>query len=174
MRLGSLPHIKTAMALCLATAATSAHAADAPSPYAPLRYLVGHCWKGTLPNGKDVDTHCFRWLYSEKFVRDEHTAHGAGHPDYLGESTYYFDSTTKTLRYLYLQIDGGTSGGDVEASDITLTFPAATYQEGGKTQTYRSRWTRSGDDAYDVVTEFQKGDKWAPGWTVHMIRVAAP
>jgi len=170
MNLFSLPHTKAAAAL-LVFAFASAQAADAPSPYAPLKYLVGHCWKGTLPNGKDVDTHCFRWIYPDKFVRDQHTAHGEGHPDYLGESTYYFDSTTKKLRYLYVEIDGGTSAGDVEADATTLIFPAATYQENGKTQTYRSRWTRNGDEAYDVVTEFQKGDKWTPGWTVHMTRV---
>jgi len=39
---------------------------------------------------------------------------------------------------------------------------------------YRSRWQRSGEVAYDVVTEFKSKDGWMPGFKVHMERVAAP
>ena len=50
-------------------------------------------------------------------------------------------------------------------------FPAATLTERGHTQTYRSRWQRSGDDAYEVVTEFQESDRWMPAFSLHMQRV---
>ena len=160
--------------LPIVIAASSASAADAPSPYAPLAFLAGHCWQGALPGDKkDVDTHCFSWIYGDRFVRDVHVVHGEGHKDYSGESIYYWDSAAKKLQYLYFENAGGTSKGDVEAGDKELVFPAATFQEGGKTQTYRSRWTHSGSDAYDVVTEFKKGDGWTPGWTVHMQRLPA-
>jgi len=58
-----------------------------------------------------------------------------------------------------------TGGQDV------LVFPAATLTEHGQTQTYRSRWEHNGDDAYDVVMEFQQGDRWMPAFRPHMTRV---
>jgi len=36
---------------------------------------------------------------------------------------------------------------------------------------FRSRWSHSGADAYDVVTEFKKDDAWTTAWTVHMRKV---
>jgi len=164
-----------AIAAAIAAFSTQCAAADAPSPYAPLAFLAGYCWQGELPGGKkDIDTHCFSWIYGDKFVRDVHTVRGEGHKDYVGESIYYWDSVAKKLQYLYVENAGGSSKGDVEASDTALVFPPSTYQEGGQTQTYRSRWTHSRADAYDVVTEFRKADAWAPGWTVHMVRLEAP
>jgi hypothetical protein len=143
--------------------------AEPASPYAPLDFLAGHCWQGELPGGKkDVDTHCFSWIYGDKFVRDVHTVRGEGHKDYVGESIYYWDSIAKKLQYLYFENAGGSSHGDVEADASSLVFPPTTYQESGKSQTYRSRWTHSDDAAYDVVTEFRKGEGWTPGWSVHM------
>jgi len=62
----------------------------------------------------------------------------------------------------------------VEARETALVFPPTDYQDNGKTQTYRSRWTHGGADAYDVVTEFKKGDAWTTGWTMHMRRLEAP
>ena len=50
-------------------------------------------------------------------------------------------------------------------------FAPVSYVENGESQTYRSRWQRSGDDAYDVVTEFQVQERWVPGFTLHMQRV---
>lgn len=147
--------------------------ADTPSPYAPLAFLAGNCWKGALSGGKDIDTHCFSWVYGDKFVRDVHTVHGDGHKDYVGESIYYWDSAAKQLRFLYIENAGGASTGVVDAADMAIVFPEANYQENGSTQTYRSRWTRAGADAYDVVTEFKKGGDWTTGWTVHMEKVAA-
>lgn len=145
------------------------------SPYAPMAYLTGHCWAGTLKGSSDVDTHCFSWVYDGKFVRDRHTVHGQGHPDHMGESLYYWDETARRLQYLYIESDGGYSKGEVQVSGEALVFPETRFQQGGQLQAYRSRWSRSGEDAYDVVTEFRKKEGWVPGWTVHMQkRVDAP
>ena len=150
----------------------TATAAESASPYAPLAFLAGHCWQGELPSGKkDVDTHCFNWIYGDKFVRDVHTVRGEGHKDYVGESIYFWDGAAKKLQYLYVENAGGSSHGDVDATDTALIFPPTDYQEGGKTQTYRSRWTHTDDNAYDVVTEFKKGDAWTTAWAVHMRKV---
>jgi hypothetical protein len=156
----------------LMTVLTMTSVSAAESPYAPLDFLAGHCWKGELPAGRGTDTHCFAHIYADQFLRDVHTVRAASHPDYRGESIYYWDSITKQLKYLYVESDGGSSGGVVSNSDGALVFPATDYQQDGKTQTYRSRWKKNGADAYDVVTEFKQGDAWAPGWSVHMVKVA--
>ena len=148
-------------------------AAEVPtSPYAPLAYLAGSCWQGALPGGKDVDTHCFSWVYGGKFLRDQHTVHGAGHEDYLGESLYFWDTLAQKLRYLYIENAGGSSVGTVETSGDTLVFPDSSHQEGGHTQVYRSRWQRSDTDAYDVITELKHEDVWVPWLSAHMRKVA--
>ena len=146
----------------------------AATAFAPLAFLVGHCWKGTFPDGKVTDEHCFSWIYGGKFVRDEHVVHkGAGQPDGFGESIYMWDSPTGQLQYLYIESAGGFSRGSVSSEDNALVFPAATYTENGQVQTYRSRWRRVGGDAYDVVTEFRDGDRWVPGFTIHMQKVSS-
>jgi hypothetical protein len=149
-------------------------AADAPSPYAPLSWLAGHCWQGKLRGGKDVDTHCFTWVYDGKFVRDLHVVKGEGHADYVGETLYYWDGGDKALKYLYIENQGGSSAGAVETASDMLLFPPTNFQQDGKTQTYRSRWARAGTDAYDVVTEFKQEHGWGGGWTVHMEKSATP
>jgi hypothetical protein len=162
-----------ALLLTTLMGAGAALAAPPASPYQPLGFLVGHCWKGTFADGKVTDEHCFSWIYGGKFVRDEHTVHRDGGPDGFGESIYVGDAASGTLEYLYIESGGGYSRGAVCADGATLVFPAASYREDGKEQVYRSRWQRQGDDAYDVVTEFQAKQGWVPGFTVHMRRVGA-
>jgi hypothetical protein len=161
-----------AAAVLLAGIAMPAPAEAPPAPYQPLAFLVGHCWKGTFPDGKATDEHCFSWIYGGKFVRDEHVVHrGEGHPDGLGESIYVWDAASKQLQYLYIESAGGFSRGTVSGEGDALVFPPASYLEKGETQTYRSRWQPAGQDAYDVVTEFQVKDRWVPGFKVHMEKV---
>jgi hypothetical protein len=150
----------------------AAASADVPPPaYASLAYLAGSCWEGVLPGGKDVDTHCFSWVYGGKFLRDNHTVHGAGHEDSLGETIYFWDSVAQKLQYLYIESAGGATVGTVKAAGDTVFFPDTLYQEDGHTQVYRSRWQKSGDDAYDVITEFKNKDGWLPGFSAHMKRI---
>jgi hypothetical protein len=163
----------TAAAAILVAGIAMPAPAEAPAaPYQPLAFLVGHCWKGTFPDGKATDQHCFSWIYGGKFVRDEHVVHrGAGHPDGLGESIYVWDAASQQLQYLYIESAGGFSRGTVSGEGDALVFPPASYLEKGETQTYRSRWQPAGGDAYDVVTEFQVKDRWVPGFKVHMEKV---
>ena len=155
-----------ALALLLMTALTAGASA---SPYQPLAFLIGHCWKGTFPGGTTTDEHCFSWIYGGKFVRDEHVVHsGNGKPDAFGESIYVWDAPSQQLQYLYIESAGGYSRGSVSADGEALVFPPTNYLENGEQQTYRARWQRSGSDAYDVVTEFQVKERWVPGFTLHM------
>jgi hypothetical protein len=164
--------------LLIASAATLggvAAAADAPlAAYQPLAYLVGQCWRGTFPGSTVSDEHCFSWVYGGKFVRDRHVVHhGDGKPDDLGESIYVWDAAAQQLEYLYIESAGGFSRGTVANEGDALVFPPTRYVEQGVAQTYRSRWQRAGEDAYDVVTEFLVKGSWTPGFTVHMQQVKA-
>jgi hypothetical protein len=141
--------------------------------YQPLAFLAGHCWKGAFPGGR-TDEHCFTWIYDGKFLRDRHTVRAEGKPDALGESIYFWDSTAKQLEYLYIESDGGFSRGPVSIDNEALVFPDTSFVEKGKTMVYRSRWQRSGANAYDVVTEFKTKDSWVPGFKVHMEQAGVP
>lgn len=148
---------------------TGAARAAAPAPgYGALAFLVGHCWRGVFPEGKATDEHCFSWIYGGKFVRDEHVVRRSGEADAFGESIYLWNAASGQLEYLYIESAGGFSRGTVSGENDALVFPPTTYTEKGQTQIYRSRWQRSGDSAYDVMTEFQVDGRWVPGFGVHM------
>jgi hypothetical protein len=141
-------------------------------PYQPLAFLVGHCWKGAFAGDSGTtDEHCFSRVYGGKFVRDEHVVHREGRPDAFGESIYTWDPGAGRLEYLYIESAGGFLRGTVVAEEGALVFPAAAFVERDGSMNVRSRWQRAGDDAYDVVTEFQVQDRWVPGFTLHMLRV---
>jgi hypothetical protein len=147
-----------------------AAAAEPDAAFAPLAFLAGHCWKGTFPDGKQTDEHCFSWLYEGRFLRDTHTVRATGRPDYVGESTYFFDTSAKRLEYLYIENKGGFSRGLVSTDGEALVFPATAFVSAGKTQHYRARWQRSGDGAYDVITELQPEAEgaWKPWFKTRM------
>jgi hypothetical protein len=151
--------------------AAGAHA-DVSSPYLPMAFLAGHCWKGALPaqgKSKQTDEHCFAWIYDGRFLRDRHVVRDeAGHTTYQGETTYYWDASEKTIGYIYIEDQGGHSLGSVQPETDALDFPATDLVDNGHTQTYRTRWQRAGEDAYDVVTEFKTKDGWTKAWAVHM------
>ena len=154
--------------LALADAAPAAAPAAAGNPLQPLAFLAGHCWKGSFPGQPLTDEHCFEWLYDGHFLRDRHVVHGEGRPDYQGETTYYWDASARRIQYLYIESQGGSGTGAVEASADGLVFPPTAYSDNGKQQVYRSRWLRSGDDAYEAVNELKTGDGWSLAWKVKM------
>ena len=159
-------------AILAGTLSGSAARATAPiDPYEPLGFLIGHCWKGTFPGSSQTDEHCFSRIYGGKFVRDEHVVHRDGRLDDFGESIYVWDSAAGQLEYLYIESAGGFIRGTVTVEDGALVFPAAGFVEKGGSMNVRSRWTRVGDDAYDVLTEFQQKDGWVRGFSLRMQRV---
>jgi hypothetical protein len=149
-------------------------ASPPPTPYEPLTFLIGHCWKGTFAGDQRTDQHCFSWIYGGKFVRDEHVVRGAdGRALQSGESIYLWDASSGQLQYLYVESSGGFVRGAVSAQSDALVFPPASYidPQGGKAQTVRSRWQRTAEDVYEVLTEFQAGDGWVLGFKARMQRV---
>jgi hypothetical protein len=43
-----------------------------------------------------------------------------------------------------------------------LEFPAAVLVSGGKSLGFRAKWTRAGDDAYEVLREYETDKGWVP------------
>jgi len=163
-----------ALMALVASAATvcGADTAAPADPYQPLAFLIGHCWKGTFAgDARMTDEHCFSRIYGGKFVRDEHVVHREGRPDAFGESIYTWDPASGRLEYLYIESAGGFLRGTVTAEEGALVFPTAGFVERDGSTNVRSRWQRMGEDAYDVVTEFQVQDRWVPGFSLHMQRV---
>ena len=54
--------------------------AEPSAHFAPQAFLAGSCWRGTFPDGKRTDEHCYEWVYAGQFLRDRHT-----HPDATAE-----------------------------------------------------------------------------------------
>ena len=143
--------------------------AQPPGHFQPQAFLAGSCWKGAFPDGKQIDEHCFEWIYGGKFLRDRHTVTGGPAP-YGGETIYYFDAPSKSVQYLYINMLGGNSRGTVTVNDGMLVFPEEKYSDGKQEQTYRSSWRRDGDDAYLVLTEVKTQDGWKTAWRTRMQR----
>ena len=57
--------------------------------FKPIEFVVGSCWTGTFPDGRQTDEHCFDWLFGHRFVRDRHIVRGG--PYYEGETIYSWD-----------------------------------------------------------------------------------
>ena len=152
--------MRTVVAPVLILLAAASHAAPM-GDLKPMAFLAGHCWKGTFPGGQQTDEHCFAWMYGGRALRDTHTVRTPGKPDYVGETTYYTDPAAKAVRYLYIENLGGVSQGSVESADDGLVFPATQYAAEGESMTYRVRWTRQGDDAYEAWSEAQSPTGWA-------------
>jgi hypothetical protein len=159
-------------ALALPCLAATAAAAEPPELLKPLAFLAGHCWKGTFPDGKATDEHCFAWMYGGRVLRDTHTVRKPGQPDGLGESTYYVDSAGNHVEFLYIENSGGYSRGTVESLPEALLFPDTRYISDGEALVYRARWTRQDDKAYEAWSEAQTEKGWATMFKLVMKRTS--
>ncbi len=149
----------TLAVLALASLAAATNAAEPPELLKPMAFLAGHCWKGNLADGK-TDEHCFAWMLGGHALRDTHTVRTAGQPDFTGETIYDVDSAARRVEFLYVESTGGISHGRVESSPEALLFVDARYVSDGETMTYRARWTREGDTAYEAWSEAQTPKGW--------------
>ena len=136
-------------------------AAEPAEGLEPMAFLADHCWKGTFPDGQATDEHCFAWLYGGKALRDTHVVRAPGRPDYVGESTYYWDSAAKRVEYVYIENFGGISRGTMQGGADALVFAPTQYVAEGQSMTYRARWTRQGEDAYEAWSEAEDKGNWS-------------
>lgn len=123
---------------------------------APLDFLVGHCWRGTLPQGGD-DTHCFR--AGGGAVTDHHDVIAGGKSVYSGDTVYAYQGGA--IRFTYTSMDGGIEKGVVGATPGGLDFGIAEFTFAGDFKPEdiaagRNRihiattWARIGGNAYDA------------------------
>jgi hypothetical protein len=159
-----MPGTRRFLAAMLALAASATWTAGARAEPAdalkPMAFLAGHCWKGTFPDGRGTDEHCFEWRLGGRALRDTHTVRAPGKPDYVGETTYYVDPATHRAAFLYVENLGGISRGAMQGTPTGLAFTDATYADDSGAMTYRATWTRKGDDAYEAWSEAQGKDGW--------------
>lgn len=117
----------------------------------PLRFLLGHCWRGEFESGA-VDTHCFESVYGGQHVRDRHEVKGSGAP-YRGETLYSWDGSAKRVGYTYWNSSGGVSRGTMAAKDGALDFGDQTYTgPDGRKMTISTTWRKVGADSYETVS----------------------
>jgi hypothetical protein len=100
------------------------------------------------------------WMYDGKALRDTHTVRAPGRPDYVGETTYYWNPATKRVEFLYVENLGGVSRGTMETAPDALVFPEAQYAAEGESMTYRARWTKLNDTSYEAWSEAQVNGGW--------------
>jgi hypothetical protein len=151
-------HLLGAAVLVTALVAGNASAQPARTPdFTPLAFLVGSCWKGNFPGGKETDEHCFEWIYDKKFIRDRHAVRG-GTP-YDGETIYTWDAARQKLTYLYIGSTGDVVTGVVEPQGDSIVFPSRIATPKGDVE-IEAVWTRLGADAYRV----RQRQKAAAGW----------
>ncbi|HEY4304246.1 MAG TPA: hypothetical protein VGM82_07265 [Gemmatimonadaceae bacterium] len=150
-------------------AQTSSSASSLPSKFAPLEYLVGHCWRGTFAGSSTTDEHCFEWVFDQKFVRDRHVVRG-GDP-YGGETIYFWDVTANRIGFSYWNTVGQMMKGYVASvQGDTLGFVTSVASAKATTE-IRSTWTRDGSTSYRVRSLERSGDAWKESFALDMKRV---
>jgi hypothetical protein len=141
----------------------SSHSAD----FGSLASLVGSCWTGTFPDGKQTDEHCFEWMLDRHFVRDRHVVRG-GKP-YAGETIYMWDPAAKRLSFWYWSSDGQLMTGRGEPTADGITFLMRLPAPGGEME-LKTIWTLAGPDGYHIWNGQRAGDGWKDLWTMDMKR----
>lgn len=152
-------------------ASWSAALAEArPSRLSRAAFFAGACWRGTFPDGRQTDTHCFSPVYSY-FLQDRHVVEGGPTP-YSGETLYRYDVMGGSISFVYTASDGSRSTGRAVPTENGMIFPEETHRSSdGSEMTIRSAWTRDGQDAYRVVSEAREGDRWRELWRMRMVRI---
>ena len=146
---------------CLALVAASVvagHAqAQSAAHFAPLEFLVGHCWTGTMRNAGLTDTHCFEWMYDKRYVRDRHVVSSS--PPYEGETIYAWDPESRQVVFRYLSNQGLFLNGHMEQRGDSLVLPSSYMDGKGQKVEVRSVWTRTEDGYHAQGFTLVKG-KW--------------
>lgn len=129
-------------------------AATPVQDFVPIDFLIGHCWRGTLPNG-DVDTHCF--ALTDATVTDHHEVVRAGTKIYWGDTLYAWQGGA--LRYTYTDMSGGVMKGSVSRNGDDMDFGTADYVgTDGARLTMTSHWVRLAPTAFEARITSPAGD----------------
>jgi hypothetical protein len=148
--------------LTVVTAVSAAFVLEAQNPmvpdFRPLQFLVGRCWVGTFPDGKQTDEHCLQRVFDHKFIRDRHVVRHGDAP-YEGETLYGWDPKEKRLAFWYWNSDGEILRGTVEYTAKGIIFPTEYESKTGPIE-LRAIWTPLGPDSYRAEEEQHVGKEW--------------
>ena len=149
------------MSALLVAALLAAEASASPpalrTELEPLRFLVGHCWRGEMKGGAQQDVHCFESVFDGQHVRDRHevkaTAAGDGGKVYRGETIFSWDGEGRRVAFVYWNSLGGVSRGGMVAAPGRLDFGDETYKApDGKETKISTFWRIVDERTYESVT----------------------
>lgn len=169
--------LSTSLALALATLLSAQEAPAGADPLARfgwLRDLAGACWSGTHGDGGTSDLQCYKVQWGQ-FLRGTITLSGKHQgqtvQELRGDSVFAWSKKRERIVYTNWSSDGGYGGGEAFVQGAAILFPEA--RKGGQPEA-RTRWTRLGPDAYQVVRERKEGDGWKELLKVVYRRVTSP
>ncbi len=136
----------------------------------PFAFVAGSCWRGTFPDGRRTDTHCFSPIYSGSYMMDRHVVEGAPTP-YSGETLFRRDVMARRVGFTYRSSDGSVTQGQAIPIEGGLSFPEEHRDADGTVSPIRTTWLRDGADAYLVRSEIQRGGAWRTMLNMRMERV---
>lgn len=144
------------MSLALAAFLLAGAAAQPPlrAELEPMRFLVGHCWRGTRDGGKQ-DVHCFEPVFDGQHIRDRHEVTGAAGADgvYRGETLYSWNGVSRRIEYVYWNSLGGVSRGAMVPKPGLFDFGGETYEAAaGRTISISTEWRGITEKSYEAVT----------------------
>ena len=142
------------LALALAATAPQPAAPALRAELEPLRFLVGHCWRGDRKGGTQQDVHCFEPVFDGQHVRDRHEVSvGSASPTYRGETLYSWDGGAGRVAYVYWNSLGGVSRGTMVPAPGRLDFGSETYKDPeGREIVLSTHWRILDDRTYEAVT----------------------
>jgi hypothetical protein len=135
----------------IAAALTAAPVPPLRPELEPMRFLVGHCWRGAMRQGAR-DTHCFETVFDGQHIRDRHEVAGAASP-YRGETLYSWNKAANRVDYVYWNSLGGVSRGSMVPKPGMLDFGGETYAgPDGLRIAVSTIWRRIDERTYEAVT----------------------
>lgn len=149
-------------ALLLPTVPRAGGAEDPLARFGWMRDLAGACWSGSYGDGagKTSDTQCYEVQWG-KVLRGRIQLTGAHQGEavsgFEGDSVFAWSRKKERIVYTTWSSDGGYGTGEAYVEGAEILFPDARKE--GQPET-RSRWTRLGPDAYQVVREKREGEGW--------------
>ena len=139
----------------------------------PFAFLAGACWRGTFPDGRQTDTHCFSPIYNGSYMQDHHVVDGAPTP-YSGNTLYRRDTMSRQVSFTYHASDGSRTVGRAIPIENGLSFPETHRAPDGTETQIRTTWLRDGADAFLVTSEMQRDGAWRTMLRMRMKRVGPP
>ncbi|MSO96986.1 MAG: DUF1579 domain-containing protein [Rhodospirillaceae bacterium] len=153
-------------AFLAAPAIAMAQTPSAPSPITVpdelkhMAFLAGSCWQGPFPDGKSIDSHCYKWFQRGRYLRERHEVIGSN-PPYGGETTFYWDHDAKAVRYIYWANNGGYATGSSIIENGAVKYPDERYIGPDGEFLVRAEMKQIDDNSYTMRADMKgKDGKW--------------